>query len=107
MSICSEVADNVVDSSFIGYSPLSSYEREVQERCRLRLGTDYVSPLKASRRPTAEVDSEDVSYQKIRESLIILLERPPTHEEIVGWLEKCYRAHDYGFNNFSGEMVQL
>jgi len=99
MTVCSETVENVMDSSSNGNSPSSSYEREVREHCRLRLGMDSMSFLMAFGHSITRTDSEeDVSYRKMRESLTILLKRLPTHGEIVCWLEKCYRGHTHIFH---------
>jgi hypothetical protein len=64
-----------------------------------RLGVDLSSPPTDLNCSVTEVSlRESVSYGKMRESLIVLLKRSPSHKEVVEWLKKCSKAHRCGFH---------
>lgn len=60
-----------------------------------------MSALTASELSAAEVGFEGgISYDRMMESLILILDHLPTHKEIMSWLIRYFRANDYGFHNF-------
>lgn len=65
----------------------------------LRLGVGFSSlPTNLGCSIMGVTPRESSSYGRMRESLVLLLKRLPTHEEIVEWLEKISRAHRCGFH---------
>lgn len=72
------------------------------------VGVVLPSPLTASSCSVAgAIPRESSPYGRMRESFAVLLERPPSHEEIVQWMEKCFKAHHWGFIIFSRDSIVL
>jgi len=90
--------ESLVDLPTGGSSSLVGGEDGTLECRRFRVGTGFTFPLITLENPIVVSDFEgDALYRKIWASLTSHLRRPPSHTEVVWWLEECSRARTHGF----------